>query len=201
MSIKHLRMPGRQCRSHHSQDDGCASRGFTPPCKKRSTSSGMLHMESIKRPILPGRQCRAQHSQDDGCASHAIPSPAMKKRSTSIEMLLYGIRQRPILPGRVQPSTFGTEGLNCCVRNGNRWDPFVIATGNGELFTSPGAFASRLSHCSTFSLPCQAFAFTLALCSAGAFPHPDNCTSNDSFQTVFQLVSSCPSVSRSDQVL
>ena len=23
-----------------------------------------------------------------------------------------------------------------------------------------------------------------------AFPHPDNCTSNDSFQTVFQLVSS-----------
>ena len=112
------------------------------------------------------------------------------KRSTSFEMLLYGIRQRPILPGRVQPSTFGTEGLNCCVRNGNRWNPFVIATGNGELFTSPGAFASRLSHCSTFSLPCQALAFALALCSAGAFPHPDNCTSNDSFQTVFQLVSS-----------
>ena len=42
------------------------------------------------------------------------------------------IRRRPMLPGRVQPSTFGTEGLNFCVRDGNRWDPFVIATGNGE---------------------------------------------------------------------
>ena len=48
-------------------------------------------------------------------------------------MLLYGFRQRPILPGRLQPSTFGTEGLNFCVRNGNRWDPFVITTGNIEL--------------------------------------------------------------------
>ena len=40
-----------------------------------------------------------------------------------------------MLPGRVQPSTFGTERLNFCVRDGNRWDPLVIATGNGELFT------------------------------------------------------------------
>ena len=111
------------------------------------------------------------------------------------------IRRRPMLPGRVQPSTFGTEGLNCCVRNGNRWNPFVIATGNGELFTSSVACASRLSHCSTFSLPCQALAFALAPSSAGAFPHPDNCTSNDSISDRFQLVSSCPSVARSDQAL
>ena len=41
-----------------------------------------------------------------------------------------------MLPGRVQPSTFGTERLNFCVRDGNRWDPLVIATGNGELFSS-----------------------------------------------------------------
>ena len=40
-----------------------------------------------------------------------------------------------MLPGRVQPSTFGTERLNFCVRDGNRWDPLVIATVNGELFT------------------------------------------------------------------
>ena len=146
----------------------------------------MLHMESIKRPILPGRQCRSHHSQGDGCASRGF-TPPCKKRNTSIEMLLYGIRQRPILPGRVQPSTFGTEGLNCCVRNGNRWNPFVIATGNGELFTSPAAFASRLSHCSTFSLPCQALAFAPAPSSAGAFPHPDNCTSNDSISDRFPI--------------
>ena len=45
----------------------------------------------------------------------------------------YGIRRRPTLPDRYQSSTIGTEGLNFCVRYGNRWDPFVIATGNGEL--------------------------------------------------------------------
>ena len=39
-----------------------------------------------------------------------------------------------MLPGRYQPSTFGTEGLNFCVRDGNRCDPFVIATGNCECF-------------------------------------------------------------------
>ena len=49
-----------------------------------------------------------------------------------------GIRRRPTLPDRYQSSTIGTEGLNFCVRYGNRWDPFVIATGNGELcFTFP----------------------------------------------------------------
>ena len=47
-----------------------------------------------------------------------------------------GIRRRPTLPDRYQSSTIGTEGLNFCVRYGNRWDPFVIATGNGELFFS-----------------------------------------------------------------
>ena len=47
-------------------------------------------------------------------------------------MLFNGIQRRPILPGRFQPSTFGAEGLNFCVRYGNRWDPFVIATGNGS---------------------------------------------------------------------
>ena len=45
-----------------------------------------------------------------------------------------GIRRRPTLPGRVQPSTIGAEGLNFCVRNGNRWNPFAIATGNRFSF-------------------------------------------------------------------
>ena len=43
---------------------------------------------------------------------------------------LIGIRQRLILPGRVQPSTFSTGELNFCVRDGNRWNLSVIATGN-----------------------------------------------------------------------
>ena len=54
---------------------------------------------------------------------------------------LIGIRQRLILPGRVQPSTFSTGELNCCVRDGNRWNLSVIATGNcGYLVASPYSF-------------------------------------------------------------
>ena len=55
---------------------------------------------------------------------------------SAIELLRNKFRRRPTLPGRVQPSTIGAEGLNFCVRNGNRWDPFAIATGN--------CFVSRL---------------------------------------------------------
>ena len=29
---------------------------------------------------------------------------------------------------RTNPSTIGAEGLNCCVRDGNRCDPFAIIT-------------------------------------------------------------------------
>ena len=59
-----------------------------------------------------------------------------KRRASLIEMLFIGIRRRPILPGRFQPSTFGAEGLNFCVRYGNRWDPFAITTGNCIIFIS-----------------------------------------------------------------
>ena len=38
-------------------------------------------------------------------------------------------RHLPIFPGRLQPSIFGTTELNCCVRNGNRWNLGVIGTG------------------------------------------------------------------------
>ena len=53
---------------------------------------------------------------------------------SAIELLRNKFRRRPTLPGRVQPSTIGAEGLNFCVRNGNRWDPFAIATGNYFVF-------------------------------------------------------------------
>ena len=57
-----------------------------------------------------------------------------KEKLCSLNCRAIGIRRRPTLPDRYQSSTIGTEGLNFCVRYGNRWDPFVIATGNGELF-------------------------------------------------------------------
>ena len=58
---------------------------------------------------------------------------AVKKAAAFKRQFLFGIRRRPTLPDRYQSSTIGTEGLNFCVRYGNRWNPFVIATGNGEL--------------------------------------------------------------------
>ena len=117
---------------------------------------------------------------------------------------LFGIRQRPILPGRFQPSTFGTEGLNFCVRDGNRCDPFVIATGNCELvlpLSSP-RLSSALSASRRSGVPrlrARAEGFPVALCTPSGrsyssfpsrvlwvsfvmrlFPHPDNCTGRDS---------------------
>ena len=56
-----------------------------------------------------------------------------------------GIRRRPTLPGRVQPSTIGAEGLNFCVRYGNRWNPFAIATGNCIRYNACCAFTLRYS--------------------------------------------------------
>ena len=58
-----------------------------------------------------------------------------------------GIRQRPTLPGRLQPSTIGAERLNFCVRDGNRWDPLAIATGNciGFSFTPSKLHSEKLT--------------------------------------------------------
>ena len=57
-------------------------------------------------------------------------SSKTKKEAIQPWIASNGIRRRPTLPGRVQPSTIGAEGLNFCVRYGNRWNPFAIATGN-----------------------------------------------------------------------
>ena len=67
-----------------------------------------------------------------------FPRTTKKTPLTLANQGLIGIRQRLILPGRVQPSTFSTGELNCCVRDGNRWNLSVIATGNGSyLIASP----------------------------------------------------------------
>ena len=63
-------------------------------------------------------------------------SPKQKIPLTLTNQGLIGIRQRLILPGRVQPSTFSTGELNFCVRDGNRWNLSVIATGNCGYFVS-----------------------------------------------------------------
>ena len=72
-------------------------------------------------------------------------------------MTLGEIRRRPTLPGRFQPSTISVLRLNFCVRDGNRWIPQAIVTGNIGLSRFPshpqnrtGRFGSRL--CSRRSL-------------------------------------------------
>ena len=45
---------------------------------------------------------------------------------STIELLRKIIPQRPTLPGRYHPSTISAEGLNFCVRDGNRCDTFAI---------------------------------------------------------------------------
>ena len=45
-------------------------------------------------------------------------------------MTLSEIRRRLTLPGRFQPSTISVLRLNFCVRDGNRWIPQAIVTGN-----------------------------------------------------------------------
>ena len=68
----------------------------------------------------------------------SLPQNDKKTPLTLANQGLIGIRQRLILPGRVQPSTFSTGELNFCVRDGNRWNLSVIATGNcGYLVASP----------------------------------------------------------------
>ena len=66
----------------------------------------------------------------------SIPQNDKKAPLTLANQGLIGIRQRLILPGRVQPSTFSTGELNFCVRDGNRWNLSVIATGNCGYFVS-----------------------------------------------------------------
>ena len=71
----------------------------------------------------------------------SLPQNDKKAPLTLANQGLIGIRQRLILPGRVQPSTFSTGELNFCVRDGNRWNLSVIATGNcGYLIASTFSF-------------------------------------------------------------
>ena len=71
-----------------------------------------------------------------GRGGFSIPPNDKKTPLTLANQGLIGIRQRLILPGRVQPSTFSTGELNCCVRDGNRWNLSVIATGNCGYFVA-----------------------------------------------------------------
>ena len=70
------------------------------------------------------------------------PYPSLeRKKESQLSLTLGEIRRRPTLPGRFQPSTISVLRLNFCVRDGNRWIPQAIVTGNQTGF---GPFRCRL---------------------------------------------------------
>ena len=87
--------------------------------------------------------------------------------------VLCGIRRRPTLPGRFQPSTISVLRLNFCVRDGNRWIPQAIVTGNqaelGCICCRPSALR-RFGNRTASRLPASGFCFCRML------PHPQNRT-------------------------
>ena len=68
-------------------------------------------------------------------------------------MTLSEIRRRPTLPGRFQPSTISVLRLNFCVRDGNRWIPQAIVTGNMGLSRWCAPASPSLAFWRRFALP------------------------------------------------
>ena len=68
-------------------------------------------------------------------------------------MTLSEIRRRPTLPGRFQPSTISVLRLNFCVRDGNRWIPQAIVTGNMGLSGWYASASPSLAFWLCFSCP------------------------------------------------
>ena len=123
-------------------------------------------LEPAEKTNIIGKDSRIPCAQSFARGIFSFPPNDKKTPLTLANQGLIGIRQRLILPGRVQPSTFSTGELNFCVRDGNRWNLSVIATGNGSyLIASP------------FLLSFYLLAFER---EGSKTPHPDNCTSNDS---------------------
>ena len=83
-------------------------------------------------------------------------TPVCAKREPFSRMALGEIRRRPTLPGRFQPSTISVLRLNFCVRDGNRWIPQAIVTGNiglSRFRVSPSPLAPSKPHRSELPPP------------------------------------------------
>ena len=94
-------------------------------------------LEPAEKTNIIGKGSRIPCAQSFARGIFSFCPPNDKKTPLTLaNQGLIGIRQRLILPGRVQPSTFSTGELNFCVRDGNRWNLSVIATGNGSYFVS-----------------------------------------------------------------
>ena len=127
-----LRRPPRARPFAHPKGPRRRPASLAPPRRARPSSRPYGKAPPIP---LPGQPLPPFHTKIRGALSS----------SSQI-----GIRRRPTLPGRCQPSTLGAEGLNCCVRYGNRWIPLAIATGNGNRYS---LFSPAPSQLHNVSLP------------------------------------------------
>src|SRR4051794_39728733 len=64
------------------------------------------------------------------CVASRAETPENEKEPPHGAARLLKDRRRPTLPGPCKPSTIGATGLDCSVRNGKRYFPRAIATGN-----------------------------------------------------------------------
>ena len=69
---------------------------------------------------VAGQLSRARRAREDREQQNG-----KEKEQSKRTVLFFGIRQLPIFPGRRQPSIVGVQGLNFCVRDGNRWNPLA----------------------------------------------------------------------------
>ena len=80
-----------------------------------ASSTGRAQLRNVAGQLGGARQAREDREQQNG-----------KEKEQSVwTVLFFGIRQLPIFPGRRQPSIVGVQGLNFCVRDGNRWNPLA----------------------------------------------------------------------------
>ena len=79
------------------------------------------------------------------------------KKNTLIKECFFVNRQRPIFPGSFPPSIFSAKGLNFCVRDGNRCDPFAIVTGLRILSQFAKQIVARCHVRDSKTLVCKIF--------------------------------------------
>ena len=80
-----------------------------------ASSTGRAQLRNVAGQPGRARRAREDRKQQNG-----------KEKEQSVwTVLFFGIRQLPIFPGRRQPSIVGVQGLNFCVRDGNRWNPLA----------------------------------------------------------------------------
>ena len=148
------------------------------------------------------------------CCACQDNTSLQKRRSTSIEMLLYGIRQRPIFPGR-QCCPHHSQNDECsrhahlrsvtAKKEAPRLRCFYMESGSdlSSRAVSSQVLSALKGLTTVFgmgtggtpsSLPPEMVSYSLSCTLTTAHRMIQS-------QTVFQLVSSCPSVSRSDQAL